>query len=238
MSAPLTICCFKWKPPAGYRSAFGAEQVDVLRRMVARHYPDPHRFVLITDDPRGITEPDVEIYELWQDFGTVRNPSGTKNPSCYRRLRLFAQNTGDWLGERFVCLDLDCVITGDMRPLWNRTEDFVIWKSTTSVNPYNGSMWMLKAGAKPEVWEDFDPIRSPLLTKSRGYYGSDQAWMACRLGHSQATWSKADGVYSFRSDLKGGALPSDARIVFFHGKGDPWSREVYIRSPWIRDHYR
>src|SRR5262245_43727427 len=106
----LTIGCFLWKPLPGYRSQFTGRHVDTLRRMVRRHYPDPHRFVCVTDDPRGITEPDIEIYRLWQTFSNVRNPSGIKNPSCYRRLRVFARNAGEWLGERSVWLDLDCVI--------------------------------------------------------------------------------------------------------------------------------
>jgi hypothetical protein len=148
----LTVVTFLWKPKPGYRSKFTTAHVDVLRRMVRRHYQKPHRFVLLTDDPAGLTEPDIEVYELWQDFARVENPSGRGNPSCYRRLRLFAPQPGRFLGDRFVCLDIDTVIVGDMAPLWDRDDDFVIWKSGTSGNPYNGSMFMLKAGARPNVW--------------------------------------------------------------------------------------
>lgn len=236
----LTIVTFKWRAPPGYRSSFRGEHVDILRRMVRRHYPAPHRFVCITDDPSGITEPDVECYELWPDFSTVRNPSGAKNPSCYRRLRLFAAKPGAFLGERFVCLDLDCVITDDMRPVWDREEDFVIWRSTTNGNPYNGSMFMLDAGARPQVWREFDPDTSPRLTRAAGLYGSDQAWIAYALGRDEPTWSAGHGVHSFRNEVSpnGGRLPAGARIVFFHGKHDPWDQEVYYRHAWVREHYR
>lgn len=235
----LTVVTFKWRPPRGYRSKFEGEHVDTLRRMVRRHYPHPHRFVCITDDPTGIHEPDIELFSLWEDFKDVRNPSGSKNPSCYRRLRLFAANTGDWLGRRFVCLDLDCVITGDMSPIWNRSEPFVIWKSTTPGNFYNGSMFMLEAGARPQVWQDFDPVFSPRETVGARLYGSDQAWIAYRLGGGEATWSSRDGVYSMRNELRPaqGRLPEGARIVFFHGKGDPWSPEMQ-RLPWVRANYK
>ncbi len=235
----LTVVTFKWRAPAGYRSTFRGEHVDTLARMVRRHYAGPHRFVCITDDASGILDPDVEIFELWSDFGAVANPSGRKNPSCYRRLRLFARNTGDWLGDRFVCLDLDCVITGDLAPLWDVDDDFRIWRSTTSGNPYNGSMWMMKAGARPEVWEDFDPQLSPYQTSRAGYYGSDQAWLAYRLGSREATWGPEDGVHSYRSNLlpNGGRLPKDSRVVFFHGKFDPWDPEPQ-RLAWVREHYR
>lgn len=235
----LTVVTFKWKPKPGYRSKFSGYNVDVLRRMVRRHYPAPHRFVCITDDPKGITEPDVELFELWDQHGLVRNPSGAKNPSCYRRLRLFAGNTGEWLGERFVCLDLDCVIVDDMRPVWDRPEPFVIWKSTTRSNPYNGSMFLLKAGARPQVWRQFDPYLTPVETKAAGYYGSDQAWIGLCLGPNEATWTAADGVYSFRNEVRhaGARLPAGARIVFFHGKGDPWEPEAQ-RVPWVAQNYR
>lgn len=235
----LTVITFKWTPNPGYRSVFHSRHVNTLARMVRRHYPEPHRFVCITDDPRGITEPGVEVFKLWNDFSTLRNPSGAKNPSCYRRLRLFARNTGSWLGERIVCLDLDCVIVGDMRPIWDRPEDFVIWRATTRGNHYNGSMFLLRAGTRERVWMDFDPYRSPIETKAAGFYGSDQAWISYRLGNGEAVWSSADGVHSFRNELVNQqAVPPGTRIVFMHGKGDPWSPEVYNRHAWVREHYR
>lgn len=235
----LHVVTFLWKPPQGYRSKFTGAHVDALRRMVRRHYPGPHTFHCVTDDARGISEPDVKLWQLWPDFAHIRNPSGAKNPSCYRRLRLFARTTQRWLGDRFVCLDLDCVILKDMRPLWDRTEDFVIWKSSTNGNPYNGSMFMHRAGTREEVWMNFDPDRTPSATRAAGFYGSDQAWLALCLGPNEATWGSADGVLSFRSDLNYGArpLPPDARIVFFHGKGDPWESQAQ-RIPWVKENWR
>lgn len=234
----LTVVCFKWRPTPGYRSKFTGHNVDVLRRMVRRHYPAPHRFVCVTDDPSEIRE-DVELFKLWPDHANVRNPSGAKNPSCYRRLKVFARNAGDWLGDRFVCLDLDCVIVGDMRPVWDRPEDFVIWKSATSGNPYNGSMFLLRAGTRPQVWREFDPNLSPRETHAARLYGSDQAWIAHVLGGGEATWTSRNGVYSMRNEIRtlGGRLPRDARIVFFHGKGDPWLPEMQ-RLPWVASNYR
>jgi hypothetical protein len=235
---PLTIVTFLWSPPKGYRSPYTCEHVNILRRMVRRNYPDPHRFVLITDNAAGLTEPDIEPFELWPDFADLRNPNGTNNPSCYRRLRLFAPQPGAFLGPRFVCLDLDCVITGDMRPIWNRNDDFVIWKAPGgNNNPYCGSMFMLKAGARPHVWTNFDPVKSPILTAQHGLFGSDQAWIAYTLGRDEKTWAKADGVYSYRLQAAQRALPGNARIVFFHGKPDPWDPDPQ-RKPWVCENYR
>lgn len=235
----LTVVTFLWKPKPGYRSQFGPKQVVTLRNMVRRNLLLEHRFVCITDTPEAITDKGIEVFELWPDFKDLRNPSGMKNPSCYRRLRLFAANTGDWLGEHFVCLDLDCVVTGDLTTLFNRDDDFVIWKSTTPGNFYNGSMFFMRAGSRPEVWRDFDPVQSPIETKHARLYGSDQAWIAYRLGGGEATWSAADGVYSMRNEIApgGSKLPPNARIVFFHGKGDPWDEHMQ-KLPWVAKHYR
>lgn len=235
----LTICTFLWKPKPGYRSKFSTKHVDVLRRMVRRHYKRPHRFVLITDDATGITEPDIEIFELWHDFSRVLNPSGRGNPSCYRRLRLFAPQPGAFLGEKFVCIDLDTVIVADMAPIWDRDEDFMIWRSSTSGNPYNGSMFMLRAGARPSVWTDFDPVWSPIQTRRAGLYGSDQAWIAYNLGGDEKTWTAADGVLSFRLNAeRSRSLPDHARVVFFHGNGDPWDPPIQKRFPWVAAAWR
>ena len=162
-----------------------------------------------------------------------------RSPSCYRRLRLFAPDPGRWLGDRFVCLDLDTVIVGDMAPLWDRPEDFVIWKSSTSGNPYNGSMFLMTPGARPQVWRDFDPVWSPINTRRAGLYGSDQAWIAYILGGSETTWTQKDGVLSFRLNVeRQRTMPDHARIVFFHGNGDPWELPIQKRYPWVKAAYR
>lgn len=235
----LIVCTFKWNTP-GYRSKFDAAAVDTLRRMVRRHYQKPHRFVLFTDDPSGLTEPDIEVFELWSDLASVPNPSGDRNPSCYRRLRLFARDVPEWLGKRIVWLDLDAVIVGDMSPVWDRPEDFIIWgDSMVATQPYNGSMCMFTAGSRPQLWESFDPFLSPRLSRSRGYFGSDQGWIACCCP-GEKTWKRPEGVFSFRNHiaLRPAILPPGARIVFFHGRYDPWMPETQAMAPWVRLHYK
>jgi hypothetical protein len=241
----LSVICWKWTPRHGYRSTFGPATVNTLAAMVRRHYPHPHRFLCVTEAPEGI-DASVEILPAWNDWADVPSPHGGHNPSCYRRLRLFHPDAAQWFGERFVSLDLDAVITGDLTPLWHRREDFVIWGDTNRKTAYNGSMVLMAAGSRPQVWNDFDPIGSPQLSKSSGCFGSDQGWISYRLGKGEAKWSRADGVYSFRNELLASkvgvrakrGLPADARIVFFHGKHDPWHADVQRAHPWIREHYK
>ena len=235
----LSVVTWKWRPAKGYRSTFGPETVTTLCRMVARHYPHPHRFLCVTDDPAGI-DPEVEIIPAWNDFADVPSPFGARNPSCYRRLRAFHPEIGRVFGERFVSMDLDCVITGDLTPLWDRPEDFVIWGDTARATLYNGSMFLLRAGARPQVWTTFDPVLSPALSRKAGQFGSDQGWIGCCLGRGEARWTAADGVLSYRNEIlpRGGKLPTGARIVFFHGVVDPWMPAVQMTRPWVRAAYR
>jgi hypothetical protein len=151
---------------------------------------------------------------------------------------MFAPDAGETFGPRFVSLDIDCVIVRDMIPVWDREEPFVIWGDTNPQTLYNGSMMLLKAGARPQVWEKFDPKTSPAKAQASGNFGSDQAWISYCLGKGEAKWTQADGVFSFRNEIqrKGGALPGHARIVMFHGNIDPWHREAQ-RLPWVRQHW-
>ncbi len=235
----ISVVVFKWKPRAGYRSNYGGQQVNVLRRMVRRHYPEPHRFICVTDDPTGI-DAGIEIVPLWDDHAEVPNPSFKDGPSCYRRLKVFSRDIGIVLGERFICIDLDVVITGDLRPIFNRKESFVGWRNPVPAWPLNGSLFMLDAGARPQVWETFDPETSPALSSRAGMRGSDQGWMSYTLGWDEAMVDHHDGVISYQKECKrlAGRLPRGARIVVFWGALDPWSPLAQKRSPWIKEHYR
>lgn len=239
----LRVVTWLWRKP-GYRSQFAASHVNVLRNMVARHYPHPHEVVCVTDIPNGI-DPRVRVVPAWNDYATVPSPYGAHQPSCYRRLRAFHPDIADVFGPRFVSIDLDTVIVGDMTPIWNRPEEFVAWGETDPRSYYNGSMMLLTAGARSKVWTDFDPQRSPTLARQAGRFGSDQGWLSFCLGKGEPIWTTADGVYSYNVHLRPPKrapgpvrpLPDNARIIMFHGATDPWSpaaREL----PFVKEHYR
>jgi hypothetical protein len=233
----ISIVCWKWPPRKGYRSTFGPDTVNTLRQMVARHYTQPHRFICVTNEPAGI-DADVEILPDFGDFAGLLSPHGERNPSCYRRLRMFHPDAARWFGDRFLSIDLDVVITGDLAPLLERSEDFVIWGDTNPTTLYNGSLVLLSAGARPQVWQKFDPRRSPQAAKAAGCFGSDQGWISHCLGPGEAKFTRIDGVYSYRNDLKNKphVLPGNARIVVFHGQVDPWAPTAQA-LPWVRKHY-
>lgn len=236
----ISFITWLWKPHPQYRSQFSAKHVNTLASMIARHYAKPHRFICVTDIPKGIAR-SVEIVPAWNDFAALASPHGPtwRQPSCYRRLRAFHPDIGRTFGERFVSMDLDTVITGDITPLFDRTEDFVIWREQDPRSFYNGSLMMLTAGARPQVWNTFNPKRSPAAAKAAGRFGSDQGWLSHCLGKGEATWGKEDGVYSYRVDIapNDGILPKDARVVHCHGGQDPWGRDM-SKLDWVKEAYQ
>lgn len=238
MSVPLSIVCWRWTPPEGYRSSYPPETVNVLRRSVTRHLSMPHRFICVTDDPKGL-DPEVEVIPDFGDFARVASPHGQKNPSCYRRIRAFAPDIDEYFGPRFVSMDLDTVITGPLDPLFDRPEDAWFWGETDPRSYYNGSLFMLRSGARRKVWDEFDPATTPRAAYRAGRFGSDQGAISYILGRGEKVWTTADGVYSFRKHIatKHNALPANARIVNFHGRHDPWDYRSQ-QIPWVRAHWQ
>jgi hypothetical protein len=233
----MIVVCFKWEHVGGIRlpsqkmTRYTSEWVIRLRNMVRRHYPKPHRFVCITDDPRGLD--DIETIPLW--FQHVHLGG------CFHRLQLFGAHMRERIGPRFVMLDLDCVITGDLTPLFERTEDFVInsYRTNDRDQRYNGSVILMDAGARAKVWETFDPDASPraIIENKHTVIGTDQAWIRLTLGTGEATFTDADGVYDIRfsKGIRKG-LPKEARIVVFPG---PRNQQTEMKKhPWIREHWQ
>lgn len=228
----LNFVCMKWKRiKTGYQLPavcdYTAKHVNILRNMLERHVKIPHQLICVTDDPDGI-DSRVKVMPLWDK---CRNLGG-----CYNRLWVFSGEAG--LGERFVCIDLDCVIVNDCTDLFTRTEDFIM----NSYNPcpgdakdqyYNGSMFMMTNGARPMIWNEFDPQVTPAIVQQNpNCIGSDQAWIRHRLGKKEARWGNQDGVFEARQ--VGFTLPKGAKIIFFSGRRDP-SQNQY---PWVRSNWR
>jgi hypothetical protein len=245
----ISIVTWKWHRP-GYRSIFRADAVNVLRNMFERHLKIPHRVFCVTDEPRGI-DPRVEIVDITKlpsyEWLQVRNPSSPQNPSCYVRLFMFSDKAGAIFGPRMASVDLDVVLTGDVTPIFDRDVDFAIWggqaampQSSILYNWYNGSLFMLKAGARRQVYDRFDPRTSPRIANFAKCRGSDQGWIAYVLGPREHQLGERDGIYSYRGHIApaGGILPPTARFVAFHGRHDPWHSDVQARHSWVREHYR
>lgn len=204
-------------------SKYGPDYLDKLRAGVVRHLSAPYEF-------RVFTPPAEDEYL-------------TKEKGCFARLRAFdpawqAAN-GIEPGDRIVCMDLDLVVTGPLDELFDRPEPFVILQGANTVNicPFNGSLWMLEAGYRPDVWNEFSLELAGKIVAHE--FPDDQGWMWDMMPDA-AGWQcgKESGVYAFqkRAWPKGGEnLPKGAKIVAFPGWRDP---SQYTRLDWVRENWR
>lgn len=242
--------------PKRDRVRYTIDHVRRARNMVQRNLSMEHEICLITDDPDAVPE-GVRYIPLWDDGLREKG-------ACYVRLKAFAPEMRDIIGPRFVSIDLDCVIVGDLAPLFDRPDPFVIWRNP-GVTRHCGSMFMMEAGAFPEVWENFDPddlrvvhkgdtshpggrFAHPRALDAGNVVGSDQAWISTMLPDAPQ-WTRHDGVLSLKTDLRWSRkpkfkqastvqLPDHARVVFFHGREDPSQGHVQQTCPWIAEHWR
>lgn len=207
----ITVMCCKWG------DKYTPDHVKILGNMVKRHLKMKYRFVCVTDDPEGLeceTLPMADVMPNWEK----------SRDGCFRRLDLFRPEVSKFLGKRFVSIDVDCVILSDITPLFDRPEDFVIWKHPIHRDRYCGSMFMLDAGARPQL------AKAPREGNKR-FAGTDQAVMA-DVCPGEAMWDENDGI--FTKLLIRGHLPSNARIVFYPGNRDPSTD----RDNWAARHWK
>lgn len=208
----LRIGCWSWG------SKYGPHYVDRLRASLERNFSETYTF--------QVWHPEPEDLYLSRVAG------------CFARLRTFdpewqkAQGISE--GDRIVCLDLDLVITGSLDGLFGKAP-FEIAQGINSSNPcpYNGSVWGLEAGYRPDVWSSFSldaAAKVPFYA-----FPDDQAWFAHMMPGAGALTPR-EGVFGFKKPgwPPGVDLPANARIVAFPGARDP---AQFAWIPWVRDNW-
>lgn len=235
----IDIVCFKWRKKAddyllSDRVKYTSDHVNILFNSIKRNTTVPFRFSCITDDASGL-DTDIRIIPLWnkcQDLG-----------GCFNRLYMFSPDMKNIIGDRFLAIDLDCVIVGNIDKILERKDDFCInqfvsqKKSRYQNQLYNGGLILMNAGAREKVWDQFDPDSSPAeldsVIKQNDFIGSDQAWIRYILGVGECTFNDKDGVYSYVPTVRNNGVPNDARVIFFSGKTDPsTANKDWIKQNW------
>lgn len=202
----------------GWRPIYEAEHVYRLAGLLDEYVSIPYRFVCMTN----LALRDVETIPL-QEIPWKKQHRNI--PNCFPRMWLFSREAAE-LGDYIVNVDLDVDIFRDISELFTGDEEFKIL--TGQAAPYNGSLWKLKAGALPHIWEELNEVtakqanRQIMAHNGRRYYGSDQAWMSYRLPN-RPTWGTWDGIYQHVSLING--IPEGARMVFYAGNVKPWDLE-------------
>lgn len=233
----ISIVTWLWSGNRAYKP----EHVNTLARMVARHLPEPHRFICVADNAEGFSA-GVEVFPTppeARELGRLCTPEGARFPSCYRRLWMFSE-AAKALGERVLLIDIDLVVVSDLRPLFERTEPFVGWRPYRDWGRkcrFGGGIYLMTPGARTEVYTKFKGARSILEARAAGFRGSDQAWISHCLGDREPYFDREAGIYSIR-DFRGAdkVLPDDAVIVQLNGPMKPWSPEAR-RLDWITNNF-
>lgn len=231
----ITVLTWLWNQPGG-RTKFTAEHVNIWADMVRRNLRMRHEIACVTDNPKGI-DPRIRIITPPGDFEDVFPRWGPTKPNCYRRLSMFRRDAGDIFGKRIACMDLDCVVGGSLDPLFDRPEDLVLFKGTQPGRPYNGSMMLIRAGCRPEVFEQFTQRGADISGDI--FVGSDQAWLAYCLGRKEKVWTDRDGVYWYGGvHYKVRDRKTNPRLLFFPGKVKPWTIAPIRIDQFVTDNYR
>lgn len=251
LDKPIGIVTFKWHKE-GYRSKFTAEHVNTLYRMIKRNTTVPFKMFCVTDDQRGI-DPEIETVHLWPNPCPRYGSQNADKPNCFYRLKMFDPEVGGMFGDRFIWIDLDCVVTGNIDHILNDQADLKLWKPDGEFMPCNGSLCLHRVGTRTDIWKTFNPQRVHPVTGFRNYasrpIGSDQAWIALNMTDKEKenTFGLSDGVVSYRCHMRKGIhrknppvteLPKIGKIVMFHGRWDPWDEKTQKEAPWILEHIK
>lgn len=224
----LTVLTWFWRQPE-CRARYEPLHVAIWADMIRRNLSLPHRLAVVTSEPLDIAG--LEVIPPPADFEGVRIPTWPETrPQCLRRLSMFRRDAGEIFGEEILCTDLDLVVGGSLDPLLGERVDFRMAVGTAPGRPYNGSLLYLRAGSRPEVYEDFTPERA--AEAGQRFVGSDQAWIAACLGPDEATWGEADGLVYHGATRR---MEGPRRIMFFPGRDKPWD---CLGDPWIAARYR
>ena len=154
---------------------FTSEYVLKLRSMVARHLPQEHRFVCLTDRPSLFRNSSVNTVE-------VPSPSlGTF--AWWRKLNLFDSQIEELQSGRCMYLDLDTLIFNSLVPILDFNAGFALAPDDApnfkgkggrvTVKKFNSSVMVWNGGEQNDLYDEFK------LSVTNRLWG-DQDWIGER----------------------------------------------------------
>ncbi len=215
MTDRLIIGCYWWKPDAGskFEAAYKVQDVLRLQRQVAKHCTVPHEFVVVTDQPKMFEHVSNLIRAIPLDKAT--HVPGT----CFARLMTFhPDGPGIFEAERFLAIDLDTLIVGNIDHLvMERDENVILWRNPARIP------WEPMQGLPPGVHGLTEPgdngKRRWLINQARCYFNTSIVYH--KLGSMPHVWQvfnrdkpQAKDDQWYLSDLIGPGAP------YFDGERD------------------
>ena len=142
----LNVVCIKWG------TKYPPEYVNHLARAVRRHLTLPHRFVCLTDDPRGI-DADVETKPLAEEL-----------PGWWNKLALFQPRVHDLEGT-LLFIDLDMVVVGNLDGLALHPGRFLAVPTRRGDGEFSSALLRFEVGRHRQI---LGPLRAARRTGHGG----------------------------------------------------------------------
>jgi hypothetical protein len=221
----MLFVCWLWRGRGFDREVvrYHRGHVEVLRNMLRRH--GGHDLVCVTDDldnvPDGVT-------------GVILPRDVAALAAYYPKLWAFSPEFHSIIGERFVSIDLDVIIAGDLAPVVAGDDDFLVW-SKAAGEPYNTSLFALKPGCRTQVWANFSGRAAVTASLTIRRWTGDQSWVAHVLGPREKTFGEETGVIQYRPHHRA-QKPAGLRAAFACGPYDPITEQTL--SPWVAQEYQ
>lgn len=207
-----------WKDVAKYNEGHAL----TLRTMLERH--GGHELICVHSD--AFSPPGASI----------RMPAEVAAlPNYLPKLWAWSPQFADLMGERFVSIDLDVVVTGDLAPVLQSNAPLRIWNQAAG-EPYNTSLFALEPGYGHEVWTEMSLGAVTQAVAQRQRWTGDQSWVAHVLGPNEETFGEETGVIQYRRIYHAKEQPSGMKAAFLCGPYEPISESEI--SPWIKRAYQ
>jgi len=214
----LTILTWLWHQEVS-RFHYTAAHVNTWAKAIRANTTLDIELACVTDIPKGI-DSSIKIIPLPKefDFKVAQWRIDRGLPQCFRRISMFRPDAADVFGERFASVDLDMVVFGNLDHIFNCKDDFRMLRGGSNKRPYNGSLLIMTAGSRPQVYNNFTPQAAKKACAK--FVGSDQAWISDCLGWGEKVFNRQDdGIYFLsRGVFKRLKLSDDIKLAFFPGE--------------------
>lgn len=235
------VLCMKWG------TKYGAEYVNRLYAMVARHLGGPFRFVCLTDRGGGVRS-EVECLPI----PDLALPDGIPERG-WKKLTTFEADLHGLRGTALF-LDLDVVIVADLAPFFEHPGEFLIihdWKRPWRVTG-NSSVYRWRLGAHADVLARFRAEQASIRARLRNEqaYLSEELHRQGRLSYWPADWCRSYKYHCIppwpTNYWRTPSVPAGTRVVVFHGEVNPPDALAgrrnragrYVKpAPWIAAHW-
>lgn len=242
----LTIVTFLWNDPKAKHKGtyeFTSKHVNKLAYALKEYVTIPHRFMCITDTPKGIDTEIVTVFPMWMAYRDLGR--------CFTRLRLWADDIKEIIGPRIAMIDLDVIPLGNLDHVFGRKEPFIGYRDSKNPECYSGAFYLMDAGSKSQVFNTFNRLYNMIDPKVRPevfkqmynrlspLVGSDQSWISECLGRGLPRFGQEDGIYDFWTIEELPKLPENTRMVMMNGmRRDASMKEFQEKYPWIENYWK